>query len=421
MSDDLHNPLEKVLMREFLSNIVIIGYKLYKEHVNRDGPKGDKKKSPVLGQCLQKLLDENINDYSCSVNGYFMREPRYASVALGYMEKCLEIYKTLCAANASHAESNGSLTMRQFMFFLQDLKIVGSNLTAKSILTVLSSDNPAVNKGDGTANLEISMTFLEFLEALVGCSLYFTTKQEREDAGNIPVSRPISAASRAESQKSMKQCSSLQVASHEEEVHFSESQRSQHQNLSNQDVKSNLDNEFSSKNTMKTSSQQPSGGFLQTLSQLSVRDHDDNLTSIGDAASHYADSMGLQADNDETDEDHNFRIWTDKLNTFFKKVLYPAWDFSESLKEAMEKNRIERVEKERLENLQRDANKRLQSFQDKEEKEMASPRVMEEEENLEECGSQVHSISQESVVIPEEPVRSTSSVKGKGKSGKKRK
>ena len=54
---------------------------------------------PVLAWCLSKAITENIVPYGCDVQGNFLFDERYAVNALGYMDRCYEVYQAICSPN----------------------------------------------------------------------------------------------------------------------------------------------------------------------------------------------------------------------------------------------------------------------------------------------------------------------------------
>ena len=86
--------------------------------------------------------------------------------------------------------------------FCQDMKLINATLTAKSVIDVLSHDDPNVADEEGAINLELEMTFLEFLEALVGCAEVYVTEAVVKDP-NTP--RPSTAYTPQDGQQQQQQ------------------------------------------------------------------------------------------------------------------------------------------------------------------------------------------------------------------------
>jgi hypothetical protein len=83
---------------------------------------------------------------------------------------------------------------------LQDYKLVNENLAPKAIIEILAFDDPGVCDEDGSINLELEMTFLEFFEALVGCSERYVTESVVKDPSTP---RPSTILSREQSMMSL--------------------------------------------------------------------------------------------------------------------------------------------------------------------------------------------------------------------------
>ncbi|XP_071807191.1 radial spoke head 10 homolog B-like isoform X1 [Asterias amurensis] len=169
---DIHNPLDKLLMREFLNNLITLSYHLYQEECTSES-------GTVLSWCLAKAMTDNITPAACDVQGTFLYEPRRAVNALGYMDRCWEIYCSVCSTN-KHVPYEPTLKMREFLYMLKDYRLINETLTPKRILEVLSVDDPGAYDSHG-CNLELEMTFLEFFEALIGCAMIYVTEDIVKD------------------------------------------------------------------------------------------------------------------------------------------------------------------------------------------------------------------------------------------------
>ncbi|XP_072125237.1 radial spoke head 10 homolog B isoform X1 [Mobula birostris] len=169
---DTHSPFDTLLLGKFLSYIVILAYHIYhKEHEGRH---------PILEACFSKLMTDNLIPYACTVNGSLFQQQESTTIALGYINKCWEVYRTYCEQN--HKPPNTSImTMRHFLWMIKDLNLLSKRLTATRIVEILSQDNPAVS--DGTYNnMDVEMVFLEFLEALLSCAEVYVTKRMLESS-----------------------------------------------------------------------------------------------------------------------------------------------------------------------------------------------------------------------------------------------
>ncbi|XP_067912684.1 radial spoke head 10 homolog B isoform X2 [Heterodontus francisci] len=191
--EETHSPFDTLLLRKFLSYIVILAYHIYhKEHEGQGS---------ILAACFSKLMTNNLIPYACNVNGNLFQENQCIIIALGYVNKCWEVYRIYCIQNRRPPNTN-IMTMRHFMWMLKDLNLLSTNLTATRIVQILSEDNPAVS--DGTYNnTDIEMVFLEFLEALLSCAALYVTKKMLEhseassrtsiDVNVIHISNDVSA------------------------------------------------------------------------------------------------------------------------------------------------------------------------------------------------------------------------------------
>nr|CAB3265807.1 radial spoke head 10 homolog B-like [Phallusia mammillata] len=308
VGEDVHNPMEKILLREFLSTCIIISYILFEGQVNKN-PDG---KASIIAACLQWLIEEHLIKFSCQVGGYFLFEPRRAVTALAYMDRSWQIFQKSCTKRVQ-TPHDSTLTMRQFLFLLQDLKIIGNNLPTATVLKILAVDDPTVSDGE-TCNMELEMTFLEFFEAVVGCALQYNSLQESETNAPSPVNLESVKASSIEPIKDV------------------------FQGVTNE---SHVENYYAPK----------SGQFLQTLSQFTAPDKDhDSLKEANNSQVH----------NEEMTSPHEaeFSNWTKNLNFFFMHCLFPAWNKVVALRSEAARSKASTGESIRMQRLEFEAERR---------------------------------------------------------------
>uniref|UniRef100_H2XNT1 Radial spoke head 10 homolog B-like n=1 Tax=Ciona intestinalis TaxID=7719 RepID=H2XNT1_CIOIN len=330
---DVHNPMEKLLLREFLSSCVILSYFIYKDKVAI-------KTGKVISNCLQNILQNHILKYSCRVGGHFLFEPRRAVNALAYMDRCWQIYQRVCTKRVQ-PPYDLTLRMRQFLFLLQDLKVIGRNLSTGTVLQILSADDPTVTDGD-SCNMELEMTFLEFFEALIGCAVHYVAEQTVASSSYISedqihrLSRPGSSVSQVISEPGNHQASSVISGSHISQVFI---------------------HHFRDYDVIRVVS---TGEFLQTLSQMSIHDE------TNPAERSYGDSVVNQSQRAESEDgslhrqqESEFNIWNNQLHIFFTQHLFPPWQRHEMLKDAAAKNRIAEEERKRLRSIEKEVERQV--------------------------------------------------------------
>lgn len=189
-TNDVHEPQHEVLMREFLNAIIIIAYHLYSEdHQGQE---------PLLPWCVSQLITENIMKNPCKVGGSLFMDASRSIEAVKYMSKSWDIFCGLCVPN-THYPHEPIFKSRQFMFMLSDFRLINSDLSPKEVLQILAKDNPELAQED-FCNLELEMTFLEFLEALIDCATVYVTEAVLKrhlspKETPVPSSRSQSAAS----------------------------------------------------------------------------------------------------------------------------------------------------------------------------------------------------------------------------------
>lgn len=169
---DCHNPYGKILFREFVNHLVTLAFYIYHEEHEGNGS--------VLSWCLSRLISDNVLPNACNVKGYIYTETRRSVNVTVHLDQVYEVYKSLCQPRKRYPHEP-VLRMREFLHMLKSLRLVNSDLTPKLVLQILALDDSNVDDSEGCINLELEMTFLEFIEALVGCAQVFVTESVVKD------------------------------------------------------------------------------------------------------------------------------------------------------------------------------------------------------------------------------------------------
>ncbi|XP_052776085.1 radial spoke head 10 homolog B-like isoform X2 [Mya arenaria] len=185
--EEVHSPHERILQRQFINNLIVLAFHLYrKEHPGT---------TPKLAWCMSRLISDHILRYACNVKGHFYYEQRRAGNALVYLDQTYEIFTSICT-HRSQPPNDAAFKMREFLYMIKDLKLINNDLTAKDVIEVMAKDDPNVSDGEGSYNLELEMCFLEFFEALIGCAERYVTEAVVKDP-NTP--RPSTSVTKDES------------------------------------------------------------------------------------------------------------------------------------------------------------------------------------------------------------------------------
>ncbi|XP_013032531.3 radial spoke head 10 homolog B-like isoform X3 [Anser cygnoides] len=163
--EEIHSPYETLLFRTFLSHLIHLAFHIYhKEH---------KDKGPYLSKCFVEMVSRNVIPTACHIQGILFSEQRRTVFALSYIDKCWEIYRAFCRSN-TRPPFEPTMKMRQFLWMLNDFKLLSKQLTASRLVEILVKDGPSLHDSSST-NLEQELVFLEFVEALLDCALVYVT------------------------------------------------------------------------------------------------------------------------------------------------------------------------------------------------------------------------------------------------------
>nr|XP_030140869.3 radial spoke head 10 homolog B isoform X1 [Taeniopygia guttata]XP_030140872.3 radial spoke head 10 homolog B isoform X1 [Taeniopygia guttata]XP_030140873.3 radial spoke head 10 homolog B isoform X1 [Taeniopygia guttata]XP_030140875.3 radial spoke head 10 homolog B isoform X1 [Taeniopygia guttata]XP_041575114.1 radial spoke head 10 homolog B isoform X1 [Taeniopygia guttata]XP_041575115.1 radial spoke head 10 homolog B isoform X1 [Taeniopygia guttata]XP_041575116.1 radial spoke head 10 homol len=156
----IHDPSDLLLFRTFVSYLVHLAFHIYHEEY--------KDKVPHLQKCFLEMMSRNVLPSACHVQGILYSDEEFTYFAMSYREKCWEIYGDFCRP-CPRSPFEPTLKLRQFLWMLDDLKLLNEQLTAPRVLGILVK--VACLPGIYGVNLELEMVFLEFFEALLECAL----------------------------------------------------------------------------------------------------------------------------------------------------------------------------------------------------------------------------------------------------------
>ncbi|XP_042720368.1 radial spoke head 10 homolog B [Lagopus leucura] len=163
--EEIHSPYETLLFRTFLSHLIHLSFHIYHEE--------HKGESPYLHKCFTEMMSRNVNPTACHIQGLLFSEQRRAVFAMRYIDKCWETYRAFCRQN-TRPPFEPTMKMRQFLWMLNDFKLLGQQLTASRLVEILLKDGPSLHDSS-SSNLEQELVFLEFVEALLHCALVYVT------------------------------------------------------------------------------------------------------------------------------------------------------------------------------------------------------------------------------------------------------
>lgn len=161
----IHEPHHKMLSRDFVNAIIIIAYDIFQHNVQTRGT--------IFAECTSKLISEDILPNACDIQGNLYPDPTRADEASKYLEKSWDIFIGLCNP-APSPPHEPTFKAREFLYMLNDLKLLNDILTAKDVIGILSKESPHLAQDD-SYNLELELTFLEFFEGLLDCAGVYVT------------------------------------------------------------------------------------------------------------------------------------------------------------------------------------------------------------------------------------------------------
>jgi hypothetical protein len=172
-NEDPYYPWENILMRDFLTALVIIANHMFAdEHCHGN--------QLLLPWCLSKLISEYVLEHACKVAGFVYTKPSITMELTQYFDKIYSIYQYWLLQAKKSQPGALCVNMRYMLWMLKDYGLINEELSAKNVIDIFSSDDPRVAQ-DGFLCLETEISFLEVVETLVQCAeLYVTENMLRE-------------------------------------------------------------------------------------------------------------------------------------------------------------------------------------------------------------------------------------------------
>ncbi|CAI9535512.1 unnamed protein product, partial [Staurois parvus] len=302
--EEVHSPYATILLRTFLTYIVYLAF-----HITSEENPG---KKVSLVDCFSKIMAQNISPNSCNVKGFLFCEAQKTEYAMSCIDKCWDVYKSCCQKNRS-PPYEPTMTMRCFIWMMNDLKILNQDLTVTKIVEILAEDDPAVHDGN-EINLKLELTFLEFLEALFGCAITYVTDEL--------LNQSLSELHQEQSQLPVTDEITEDVTDHVLD----------HPQLNKTDYVM-LEQDLI--NALKTNEKRSPPLPFQSTKKLQMRGVTDK--------------------------------WFHQINIFFPKVFFPAYEHVELLKAEIPKNKMRQAEQARLQQIREEEEARLKALKAEEE------------------------------------------------------
>ncbi|XP_059180370.1 radial spoke head 10 homolog B isoform X2 [Centropristis striata] len=154
---EVHSPFTPMLLRRFLSCLVVVAYHIYHEDMASQ--------KNLLAACFSKLMTDNILPNAKNIKGFLFRQPDCAVMAVKYLKKCWQVYQAYCKVNVAPRDDQ-SMTCRHLLWMFKDLCLLDNNLTTAKLLQIITAESHDPSNMSSCLDLEI--TFLEFFEVLLG-------------------------------------------------------------------------------------------------------------------------------------------------------------------------------------------------------------------------------------------------------------
>ncbi|KAF2976715.1 hypothetical protein EK904_009242, partial [Melospiza melodia maxima] len=142
---DIHDPSDIVLFRTFVCYLVHLAFHIYHEKCNVISLNLPRQESfcfncrdevPHLQKCFLEMMSRNVLPSACCVQGILYSGGEFSAFAMNYLEKCWEIYGDFCR-QCPTPPFDSTVKLRQFLWMLDDFKLLSEQLTAPIVLEIL--------------------------------------------------------------------------------------------------------------------------------------------------------------------------------------------------------------------------------------------------------------------------------------------
>uniref|UniRef100_A0A8C3QYU1 Radial spoke head 10 homolog B2 n=1 Tax=Cyanoderma ruficeps TaxID=181631 RepID=A0A8C3QYU1_9PASS len=123
--EEIHCPHEILLFKTFVSYLVHLAFHMYHEE----------DKVPHLQYCFFEMMARNVLPSACRVQCALYSGEEFTSFAMSYIEKCWEIFEDFCRLRPG-PPFELTVKLRQFLWMLDDFKLLSEELTAPRVLGI---------------------------------------------------------------------------------------------------------------------------------------------------------------------------------------------------------------------------------------------------------------------------------------------
>ncbi|XP_028392873.1 radial spoke head 10 homolog B-like [Dendronephthya gigantea] len=342
---DPYYPWENILIRDFLTSLVIIANHLFADEYCHDI------NQLLLPWCLSRLVTEHVVKHAGVVGGVVYTKPSITMELSQYAEKAYGIYQYWISQAKQMQPNIQCVNMRYMLWMLKDYGLINEGLSAKHVIDILASDDSRVIQ-DEFINLEVEVSFLEVLEALVLCAeVYVTDDALRETPTPHPTTVASSQAASAKSRNSSASGGRLEspesrISSHsvlnviEEKPEDDQTPTEVEQKPADAKVATPINVGIPLLSITASSTDESKQLVIDDL--IDDAKNENECGDSQDVGESRAVDVGNKKCRDGQDEpviiEDDHRVWCMKMSIFFKKKFFAAADEHELLNKIAQKN-----------------------------------------------------------------------------------
>ncbi|TNN20146.1 Radial spoke head, partial [Schistosoma japonicum] len=182
---NVQNPEKLISFGTFVNILVILACNLYTQEEYYMHEKTNKSKPSDALLCL---LTQAIIPNACKLSGVIYQDVEKSKEIQLFLQPLHQAYKFLVGITRKFQKSilppPYTITIRNFLFILKDFKLFDRRLVVKDVIEVLCKCNPVAGTID-EYNSDTELTFFDFYEALIQCTMISILKKDEPQTDNV--------------------------------------------------------------------------------------------------------------------------------------------------------------------------------------------------------------------------------------------
>nr|CAH8872626.1 unnamed protein product [Trichobilharzia regenti] len=188
----VQNPEKLISFGSFVNILVILACSLYTQEELYISEKGHKSKPSDALLCL---LTQAIFPNACKASGILYQDSEKSKEIHLFLQPLYQAYRFIVHMKRRFQTTISrppyTMTIRTFIFILKDFNMLDSKITVRDVVEILCKCNPVAGTID-EYNTDTELTFFDFFEALIHCTLIILLKKDEPQENLIEEKTKVS-------------------------------------------------------------------------------------------------------------------------------------------------------------------------------------------------------------------------------------